>query len=414
MARYSLDEPLPSDVFASVAGLFGGYRGYATFSWPWFRRRTAVFAPFAAAIAVFQAAVLGAQLGDARIGMFWVLVSVPISVSWVISGPALASFVRHLRLPLGRERTAVVGAIFVGVLISCGGQYLAGVLAHAEMSPRFFALFSAPAGQKFRETAPVVVAIVWGCEIPLFFMLGGGLALRTYFREQRSWETAQHALEVERLRREKNEADLRLTVLQAQVEPHFLFNTLASIHSLIRTEPARAEATIEALADHLRASMPRFRAEVGSTHSTLAQQIEVCTSYLAVMKVRMAHRLRYAVEVPETLASHEFPPLMLISLVENAIKHGIEPSPTGGNVVLGAAVAVHGDSRQLAVSVTDDGVGLRPGPSSGLGLNNVREQLAARFGLNGALVIRGRTVGGVTATIRVPYEEQRALSEEMT
>jgi two-component sensor histidine kinase len=411
MARYSLDEPLPSDVFAGVASPFGGYRGYATFSWPWFWRRTAVFAPFVTAIAVFQAAVLGAQLGDAHIGMLCVLVGVPIWVSFVISGPALASFVRHLRLSLGRERAAVVGAIFVGVLISCGGQYLGSMFSRAEISPRFSALFSGPAGQKFRETAPVVVAIVWGCDIALFFLLGGGLALRTYFREQRSWENAQHALEVERLRRQKNEADLRLTVLQAQVEPHFLFNTLASIHSLIRTEPARAEATIEALADHLRASMPRFRAEVGSTHSTLAQQIEVCTSYLAVMKVRMAHRLRYSVAVPENLRSHEFPPLMLISLVENAIKHGIEPSPTGGNVVLSAAVEVHGDSRQLAVSVTDDGVGLRPGPSGGLGLNNVRGQLAARFGLNATLVIRGRTVGGVTATIRVPHEEQRALSD---
>jgi two-component sensor histidine kinase len=413
MARYSLDEPLPSDVFAGVASPFGGYRDYATFSWPWFWRRTAVFAPFVTAVAVFQAAVMGAQLGDARIGMLCVLVGVPIWVSFVISGPALASFVRHLRLPLARERAAVVGAIFVGVLISCGGQYLASMFSRAEIAPRFSALFSGPAGQKFRDTAPVVVAIVWGCDTALFFLLGGGLALRTYFREQRSWENAQHAREVDQLRRQKNEADLRLTVLQAQVEPHFLFNTLASIHSLIRTEPARAEATIEALVDHLRASMPRFRAEVGSTHSTLAQQIEVCTSYLAVMKVRMAHRLRYSVEVPETLRSHEFPPLMLITLVENAIKHGIEPSPTGGNVVLSADVEVHGDSRQLTVSVTDDGVGLRPGPSGGLGLNNVREQLAARFGLKGTLAIRGRTVGGVTAAIRVPYQEQRALSEKM-
>jgi two-component sensor histidine kinase len=413
MGGYSLDEPLPSDAFADAASPFASYRSYATFSWPWFWRRTSVFGPFVTALAVCQAAVVGAQLGDARIGLLCVLVGVPIWVSFVTCGPALASFVRHLLLPLARERTAVVGAIFVGVLISCGGQYLASLFARAEISPRYAPIFSGPAGQQFRDRAPVVIAVVWGCDTALFFLLGGGLALRTYLQEQRSWESAQHAREVDQLRRQKNEADLRLTVLQAQVEPHFLFNTLASIHSLIRTEPGRAEATIEALVDHLRASMPRFRAEVGSTHSTLAQQIEVCSSYLAVMKVRMAHRLRYCVEVPETLTSHEFPPLMLISLAENAIKHGIEPSPAGGNVVLSAAVEVHGDSRQLAVSVTDDGVGLRPGPSGGLGLNNIREQLAARFGLQGTLVIRGRTVGGVTATIRVPYQEQRALSEEM-
>src|SRR5690242_11599542 len=100
MATYSLDEPLPSDVFAGVASPFGGYRAYPTFSWPWFWRRTAVFGTFVTAVALFQAALMGAQLGDARIGMLCVLVGVPIWIAIVTSGPALASFVRHLRLPL--------------------------------------------------------------------------------------------------------------------------------------------------------------------------------------------------------------------------------------------------------------------------------------------------------------------------
>ncbi|HEY4214203.1 MAG TPA: histidine kinase [Steroidobacteraceae bacterium] len=411
MANYSLKDPLPSDIFANVAGQYGGYRAYPTYSVPWFWRRSAVFVPFVSAVGLFQAALLGTQLGDLRIGLLCIVVGVPIWILIATAGPALATYVRHLQMPLARERIAVVVAILVGVVISCGGQYLAGLFSRAEISPRYSALFSGPAVQRFRETAPAVVAIVWGCDATLFFLLGGGLALRTYFREQRSWEHAQHAKEMQRLRREKSEADLRLTVLQAQVEPHFLFNTLASVHSLIRTDPERAEATIEALVDHLRASMPRFRAEIGSTHSTLAQQIDVCASYLAVMKVRLGHRLRYSVDVAESLRNHDFPPLLLISLVENAIKHGIEPSPSGGNIVISAAVEVHGDIRQLAVSVSDDGVGLRPGPSGGLGLNNVREQLATRFGLQGALTIRGRTVGGVTATIRVPHQDQRIASE---
>jgi sensor histidine kinase YesM len=254
------------------------------------------------------------------------------------------------------------------------------------------------------------VGIIWlirSVSVAIFFCLGGGLALWTYFREQSIWRDAQRVRELERLRQEKHEADLRLTVLQAQVEPHFLFNTLASIHSLIRPDPTRAEATIEALVDHLRTTMPKFRADIGSTHSTLAQQIEVCSSYLAVMQVRMGQRLRYTVEVPESLRIHPFPPLMLISLVENAIKHGIEPNPSGGNIVMSASVEVHGGGQQLAVSVTDDGVGLRSGAGGGLGLNNIREQLAARFREQGALVIRGRTVGGAIATIRVPYTESR-------
>ncbi len=99
---------------------------------------------------------------------------------------------------------------------------------------------------------------------------------------------------------------------------------------------------------------------------------------------------------------------MLISLVENAIKHGLEPSAAGGNIVLSAATEVHAERMQLAVSVTDDGAGLQPGAGGGVGLNNIREQLSARFGSEGALLIRGRTVGGVAATIRVPYSESNS------
>jgi sensor histidine kinase YesM len=322
----------------------------------------------------------------------------------VTAGPAFATLVRHRNLPMQRERLAIIVAIAAGVAVSFVCQYLVNKFSLAYILPRYAHLF----GNRLPHPS---VAIVWLVRTSLgavFFCLGGGLALRTYFREQGTWMDAQRARELARLRQERSEADLRLTVLQAQVEPHFLFNTLASIHSLIRLDPTRAEATIEALVDHLRATLPKFRAEIGSPHSTLAQQIEVCSSYLAVMKVRMGHRLRYTVDVPEHLRSHTFPPLMLISLVENAIKHGIEPSPAGGNIVMSAAVEVHGERQELAVSVTDDGVGLRTGIGGGLGLNNIREQLAARFQQQGALMVRGRTVGGVMATLRVPYLQAHA------
>jgi LytS/YehU family sensor histidine kinase len=254
---------------------------------------------------------------------------------------------------------------------------------------------------------PLSVGILWFLQTAIFFCLGGGLALRAYFSEQRLWREVQHLRELDALRQQKGEADLRLTVLQAQVEPHFLFNTLASVHSLIRQNPERAEATVEALVDHLRATLPKLRAGVGATHATLAEQVELCRSYLAVMQVRMGERLKYTVDIPEELRRHPFPPLMLISLVENAIKHGIEPSRSGGNVVLSVAMATHADAQQLAVSVIDDGCGLRPGAGGGIGLENIRAQLAARFGAQGVLVVRGRTVGGVAATIRVPYVEPR-------
>jgi sensor histidine kinase YesM len=131
----------------------------------------------------------------------------------------------------------------------------------------------------------------------------------------------------------------------------------------------------------------------------------MCESYLKVMGVRMGARLAYVRDVPEQLLGHPFPPLMLISLVENAIKHGIEPIPGGGNISLCALVEDRGMTSQLAVSVIDDGVGLKPGLGGGVGLENIRAQLAARFGAYGELAIRARPAGGVTATIRVPHVE---------
>ncbi len=406
MAQYSLNEPLPAEVFDRAPGHWIGYRAFPTYSWQWFWRRTALFAPFATGVGLLQSVLIGIEIRSAPLGWLCAAVGVPVWIVIVTGGPALATLVRHQNLPIQRERFAIVIAILVGVAVSWFGQHLANNFARTYILPSFAPYFAAMGGPP-RAT----VAILWLIRLAsatIFFCLGGGLALPTYFREQSTWMDAQHARELERLRQEKNEADLRLTVLQAQVEPHFLFNTLASIHSLIRPDPTRAEATIEALVDHLRATMPKFRAEIGSTHSTLAQQIEVCSSYLAVMKVRMGHRLRYTVDIPEHLRSQTFPPLMLISLVENAIKHGIEPNPSGGNIVMSAAVEVHGESQQLAVSVTDDGAGLRTGIGGGLGLNNIREQLATRFREQGALVVRGRTVGGVMATIRVPYTESPA------
>jgi hypothetical protein len=408
-SRLSLNEPLPSDVFASAAGSFGGYRCYPTFSIQWFWRRTAIFGPGAAAIGVLQSLLVALQFRDARLGFLCAAVGAPIWVAIVATGPALATFVRHRRLPLNMERIGVVIAILAGVAVSCAGQYFGGRYFNGLIAPRYRAYLSGLAAAQFRDHPnPVIIATTWILVAALFLCLGGGLALRTYFREQRSWQDALHARELALLRQEKNEADLRLTVLQAQVEPHFLFNTLASIHSLIRTDPERAEATMEALVDHLRATMPRWRGELGSVHSTLAQQVEVCESYLALMRVRMGNRLRFTIDLPGHLREHSFPPLMLISLVENAIKHGIEPAPSGGNVVVSGAIEPGVDGRRLAVSVIDDGAGLRSDMGSGVGLGNIREQLAARFGSRGTLRVCGRTVGGVVATIRVPYVEPKS------
>lgn len=396
----SLSAPLPHDVVTRSSGFLGSYRNYPVYSAPWFWRRTAIFGPFAAAFGLFQAVLTGSALQDWSIAAKGAAFGIPIWVVLVTFGPALATFVRHRRWPAQAERAGIVGAIAVAMLVSFACQHLANVRSREVLASHLDA-------SRSNRPAPAAgtVALTIAFQFGVFFSLGGGLALPAYFKEQRRWREAQQAQEMANLKQQKTEADMKLTVLQAQVEPHFLFNTLASVHSLIRQDPERAEATVEALVDHLRATMPKLRAEMGSARSTLQDQLDVCESYLKVMQIRMLPRLRYTIDVPDSLRAHPFPSYMLISLVENAIKHGIEPNPSGGNIVVTASVESRHDARQLAVCVTDDGAGLQPGTGKGVGLENIRAQLAALFGSDAALTVRARQLSGVEATIRVPYVE---------
>ena len=172
----------------------------------------------------------------------------------------------------------------------------------------------------------------------IFCFLGGGVALVAFFREQRWWEISRHARELAVATREKQEADLRLMVLQAQVEPHFLFNTLASVHSLIRQDPTRAEATLEALVG----SPARYAAETANgrwQHAFDAGRTAGDLSQLSHGD-EGAHgpRFTFVIDVDPALQRHPFPPLLLISLVENAIKHGIERTTGNGQIMVNAAI----------------------------------------------------------------------------
>jgi sensor histidine kinase YesM len=188
---------------------------------------------------------------------------------------------------------------------------------------------------------------------------------------------------------------MQLTVLQAQIEPHFLFNTLAAIRPLIRQDAAQAEVVLDALADHLRSTLPQIRE---GSHSTLGQQLDICASYLAVMQARMGARLHHKMQVPEELRAAVFPPLILLSLVENAIKHGIEPKPGPGSLL----IRVERDHHHLRVAVIDDGAGLRDGLQSGVGLANIREQLQLRYQDHARLTVATRPEGGTIAEIILP------------
>jgi hypothetical protein len=214
---------------------------------------------------------------------------------------------------------------------------------------------------------------------------------------------ATETAEAESLKRQVVEA--RMAAMQAQVEPHFLFNTLASIDHLIETDPARASTMQKNLIALLRASMPTMReangAEGGSVRD-LGRELAVIRPYLEILKVRMEERLVTEIAVPDGLLSAEFPPMMIQTLVENAIKHGLEPKPEGGTLRLQAEI-VHG---KLQVTVADTGLGFGKAATAGtgVGLANIRERLQLLYGPKAALTVAANSPSGTLVTITVPYK----------
>ncbi|MEY2690630.1 MAG: hypothetical protein RL375_4830 [Pseudomonadota bacterium] len=225
-------------------------------------------------------------------------------------------------------------------------------------------------------------------------------------------EKATETAEAESLKRQVVEA--RMAAMQAQVEPHFLFNTLASIDHLIETDPPRASKMQKNLIALLRASMPTMREASDGGARNLGREIDVVRPYVEILKVRMEERLVSEIDVPEGLLSAEFPPMMIQTLVENAIRHGLEPKPEGGQLRLKAEVA-HG---RLVVSVSDTGVGLahashdltgKPA-GTGVGLANIRERLALLYGTRAHLSVAENPGGGTCVTITVPYKPVEATA----
>ena len=195
---------------------------------------------------------------------------------------------------------------------------------------------------------------------------------------------------------ERRLVEARMAALQAQVEPHFLFNTLALIGQLIETDPPQAARIHQNLIDYLRATLPQMRAKGAGT---LGRQIEMSRAYLAIMQARMRARLAVSVDVPDHMLSATFPVMMLQILIENAIKHGLEPKIDGGRIDIRANV----DGQMLQVDVIDDGIGFNVHAGDGLGLANVRERLRILYGQRAQLVIEAPLTGGTRASIRVPY-----------
>jgi signal transduction histidine kinase len=245
----------------------------------------------------------------------------------------------------------------------------------------------------------LILGAILKAENPVFVFIVASSIIKVVAGGKRRAElTASEATkraETEQVERTVLEA--RLEALQAQIEPHFLFNTLASIDQLIQTDPPRASRMQQSLIRYLRSAMPQMRE---GSRPTLGQQINLCSAFLEIMQVRMEGRLQPVINVPEGLKSAVFPSMMLQTLVENAIKHGLEPKPEGGRLEIGAEIV----DGQLAVHVLDTGVGFMPKGEGGVGLANVRERLKALYNGRAELIISLPPAGGTGATIKVPYE----------
>jgi sensor histidine kinase YesM len=266
----------------------------------------------------------------------------------------MAGNIRQRVMP--RELAQVV-AIVVG---SSLGTVLAGVLKGRAIAQMFSERLSG-------------VMITMGLGIGVGCVVVAALSLREkHARDQARILRA----ESERHQLEKNVLEARLALMQAQVEPHFLFNTLANVQHLVETDPPAAARVLE----------------------SLGRELDMARAFLEIQQVRMGSRLDFAIEVPDGLKARAFPPMMLISLVENAVKHGVDPCCDCGRIVISAREA----EGRLRVSVADTGEGITPKKGGGLGLANIRERLKALYGPAALLMLEENAPHGVVASIEVP------------
>jgi LytS/YehU family sensor histidine kinase len=226
---------------------------------------------------------------------------------------------------------------------------------------------------------------------------GGVISWVFVSREQLAAERQK----LEMARRQASEAQLKL--LEAQLEPHMLFNTLANLRALIAVDPVRAQTMLDHMIAYLRATLSASRTPSGGATHTLTDEFARLRDYLELMAIRMGPRLQFSLELPDALRDHAVPPLLLQPLVENSIQHGLEPKIEGGRVLVAASIA----EGQLRLDIHDTGLGMDPemlhNPThKGFGLQQVRDRLSTLYGERGTLVLSAHPDGGTQVCITLP------------
>jgi signal transduction histidine kinase len=299
-----------------------------------------------------------------------------------------------------------------GALLTMAAPMLVIIIATANLGPQRGAgrsvalaaavVFSAGIGTLMRvidwgggwDVNLDMLLYVW----PRYALFGGMLTVvgELYRSEVVSNEAAQRA-EIDRITYEREMTEARLQVLQAQIEPHFLFNTLANTRRLYAEDPVVGREMLESLMRYLEVALPQMQ----NDEWTLERDSELIEAYLHIQRIRMGPRLAFSVDIPPELRAHHVPPMMLLTLVENAIKHGLNPSPNGGLI----RVMARSDGNQVVVTVADTGIGFTSASGSGIGLANISARLAAQFGDQAYLTLGNNEFGGATATIVLPRAE---------
>jgi len=263
-------------------------------------------------------------------------------------------------------------------------------------------VFAAMLGAVFRLLAvevplsEILRRWTWAIGIVGLWSLVGGLAFALAHYARENDQARQRLIDVA-CQREMLDAQMvqaRLSALQAQIEPHFLFNTLANVKRLYETIPERGREMLTSLIAYLRAALPSMR----QSGSTLKRELELARAYLTILQMRMGERLRFTVDVEPELYDAEIPPLLVGTLIENAMKHGLSPLPEGGSI----AIRARRDGDKLLVEVHDTGRGFTDHGGSGVGLANTRSRLTALYGAHAGLTLSANVPRGVVATVTLP------------
>jgi len=217
-----------------------------------------------------------------------------------------------------------------------------------------------------------------------------------YVRAEAEHVAAISACSVDSERMDRQTAEARLQMLEAQIEPHFLFNTLATLKRLYETDRSAGATMMRNLKEYLAVALPQMR----SVACTLGRESDHAIAYLNIQQIRMGRRLVFAFDVPAELRDARVPPLMLLTLVENSVKHGLTPRPEGGHIDVRARVV----DDQLRINVADTGQGFTKSGGGGTGLANTRARLASYYGERASLSLAINAPHGVVATLALPYE----------